>query len=51
MKPIEPLASPWKSHEPLSVLRLEPLSVLFWSDMNDRSDDIRYCSSDICSLR
>jgi hypothetical protein len=35
----------------LSVLRLEPLSWLFWSDMKERSEDMRYCSSDICSLR
>ena len=27
--PMPPLASPWKSHDPWSVLRLEPLSVLF----------------------
>ena len=47
----DPPASPWKSQWPSSLACSSERSVLLASDRNDRSAAMRYCSSEICSLR
>jgi hypothetical protein len=50
-KPRPPLASPWKVHLLSWDAFSDEESVLFSSAISVRRAVMRYCSSDICSLR